>query len=544
MRVRRRVVWTAAALAAALGATACGGGSGDSGTTDGGDVVRIGIAEPRHLVPSNATESAGAQVLAALYTPLVEFDADKRPYEVAAESIESADNRVWTVKLKDGFTFHNGEPVVADSYLNAWNHAAYGPNGNGGGYFFEQIQGYDDMQSEDPDGEGPQKAPTPKARKLTGLRKVDNQTFTITLAGPFAEFESVLGYHVFSPLPNAAWSSDGVLKEDFEQAPIGNGPFKMKGTWEHDSKIEVERYDAYPGDKPKVRGVRFGIYQQLPTQYADLVAGNVDVVPTVPTENLSNAPADLGDRFKKSPFSSFQFLAFPTYQPEFAKPEVRKAISMAIDRDEIVKSVFKDSQTSARAFVSPVVAGARPDTCGEACQFDPARARAAYQAAGGSARLQISYNGDGGHQAWIEATCNQLRTNLGVECVATPESKFADLLEKVERRTPVGMFRMAWTMDYPSMQNYLGPLYGTDGSSNYYGYRNPDFDRLVREGVRAPNQAEAIKKYQQAEEILVRDMPVIPLRFGQNNFGHSERVRDVELDLFGRVDLLKIRTTG
>ncbi|MDW5328153.1 ABC transporter substrate-binding protein [Plantactinospora sp. KLBMP9567] len=544
MPVSRRMTWSAAALAVVLAATGCSGDGEDSSTPDADAVVRIGIAEPQHMIPSNTTESAGAQVLAALYTPLVEFDENKKPFEVAAESIESTDNTVWTVKLKGGYTFHNGEPVTADSYINAWNHAAYGPNGNGGAYFFGQIEGYDDLQSTDPDGEGPQKGPEPKARKLTGLKKVDDLTFTVTLSGSFAEFESVLGYHVFAPLPNAAWASDGVLKEGFEEAPIGNGPFKMKGTWQHDSRIEVERYDAHPGPKPKVGGVVFQIYQVLTADYADLLAGNNDVTRQVPIEALGTASGDLGDRFKKSPLSSFQFLAFPTFQPEFAKAEVRKAISMAIDRDELVKTIFKDSQTSARSFVSPLVAGARPDTCGEACQFDPARAKADYQAAGGPAKLQISYNGDGGHKEWIEATCNQLSNNLGVDCTSTPETRFTDLLNKVEVKTPVGMFRMAWSMDYPSMQNYLGPLYTTDGSSNYYGFSNAEFDRLVADGERAPNQEEAIKKYQEAEQILAREMPVIPLRFGQNNFGHSTRVRSVELDAFGQVDLLKIEATG
>ncbi|MBE1492084.1 peptide/nickel transport system substrate-binding protein/oligopeptide transport system substrate-binding protein [Plantactinospora soyae] len=542
--MRRRVTWSAMALAVVLAVTACSDDGGEPSPADGNGIVRIGLVEPQHLIPSNATESAGAQVIAALFTPLVDFDGEKKPFEVAAESIESSDNKLWTVKLKGGYTFHNGEPVTADSYINAWNHAAYGPNGNGGAYFFGQIDGYDDLQSTDPDGDGPQKAPEPKAKKLTGLQKVDELTFTITLSGPFAEFESVLGYHVFSPLPAAAWASDGVLKDGFEEALIGNGPFKMKGTWQHDSRIEVERYDAHPGTKPKIGGVVFQIYQALTADYADLVAGNNDVTKTIPTEHLASAPGDLGDRFKKSPLSSFQFLAFPTFQQEFAKPEVRKAISMAIDRDEIVKTIFKDSQTSARAFVSPAVAGARPDTCGEACVFDPAKAKAAYQAAGGPNRLQISYNGDGGHRDWIDATCNQLTNNLGVECVGTAETRFADLLTKVEEKTPVGMFRLGWSMDYPSMQNYLGPLYSTGGSSNYYGYSNPEFDRLVEEGVAAPNQDEAIKKYQQAEEILAREIPVIPLRFGQNNFGHSTRVGNVELDLFGQVDLLKIEVSG
>ncbi|MGI5212112.1 peptide ABC transporter substrate-binding protein [Plantactinospora sp. CA-290183] len=542
MQVRRLAAWTALPLAATLGLAACGGG--DSGGTDPNATVSIQIGEPQHLIPTNTNESSGNQVLSALFTPLVDYDAQNKPYEVAAESVTSSDNVVWTIKLKDGYTFHNGEKVTSDSYLNAWNYGAYAPNGQGNAYFFEKIAGYDDLQAEDPDGDGPQKAAEPKAKTMTGLKKVDDLTFTVTLAKPYTEFKTVLGYNAFYPLPQAAFSAPGVIKAGFEDAPVGNGPFKMKGTWQHDAKVEVERYDAYPGEKPKVAGAEFRIYQQLTAAYADVLSDNLDVDVTVPTENLSTAASDLGDRFQQSPASAFQFIAFPTYQKEFSTPEVRKAISMAIDRDEIAKSIFKGSQVSARSFVSPVVAGYRDDTCGEACEFDPGKAKAAYQAAGGPAQLEITYNGDGGHKDWVDATCNQLKANLGVDCVGTAEPKFSDLLTKVEDKQPVGLIRMGWLMDYPSMENYLGPLYTTNGSSNYYGYSNPDFDRLVQEGSTSATQEEAIQKYQQAEDILAKDMPVIPLRFGQNNFAHSTKVKNVEVDLFQVVDLTKIEVVS
>ncbi len=120
------------------------------------------------------------------------------------------------------------------------------------------------------------------------------------------------------------------------------------------------------------------------------------------------------------------------------------------------------------------------------------------------------------------------------------EPKFADLLTKLDQKQPIGMFRMGWVMDYPSMENYLGPIYTTDGSSNYYGYSNPQFDQLVKDGVSAATPEAAIAKYQAAEDLLVQDMPVVPLRFGQNVFGHSTKVKNVEIDLFNRVDLTKI----
>ncbi|MEU8218750.1 ABC transporter substrate-binding protein [Micromonospora taraxaci] len=533
MRVRRLAAWTALPLAVTLGLAACGsGGDGGSGGSDS-SVVSIQIAEPKHLVPTNTTEVSGAQVLTGLFSPLVDYDAQNKPYEVAAQSVTSSDNKVWTIKLKDGFTFHNGEKVTAEDYINAWNYGAYAPNGQDSNYFFEKIAGYADLQGK-----------TPKAKEMSGLKKVDDLTFTVTLSEPYIDFKTVLGYTSFYPMPDAAFSAPGVLKDSYEQAPIGQGPFKMKGTWQHDSKIEVERYDAFPGEKPKVKNVEFRIYQQLTAAYADVLADNLDVLPTIPTESLSTAPSDLGDRYQTSPMSSFQFLAFPTFDKDYSNPDVRKAISMAIDRDEITKSVFKGSQQSARSFVSPVLPGYRENTAGKAGEFNPTEAKKLYQAAGGPAKIVISYNGDGGHKDWVDATVNQLKANLGVDAVGSAEPKFADLLTKVEKKTPVGAFRMGWVMDYPTMEDYLGPLYSTNGSSNYYGYSNPEFDKLVKEGSAAKTQDEAIAKYQQAEDILAKDMPVIPLRFGENVFGHSSKVKNVEMDLFQRVNLVKIEAAS
>jgi oligopeptide transport system substrate-binding protein len=525
-------------VAAAL-AAGCDPLGGDAASEAAPGTVRIGITEPRHLVPSNTNDADGSQVLAALFTPLVGYDGDHKAQPLAAESIKSADRKVWTITLKDGYTFHNGEPVTADSYINAWNYAAYAPNDQANGYFFARIAGYADTQPADPDGSGPEPAAEPKSRTLSGLKKVDDSTFQVTLSMPFTEFPAMLGDTAFYPLPQAAWQSPGVLDPGFEDTVIGQGPFKLKGAWRRGAPIDLERYDAYPGDKPKVPAVRFQPYAQLTSAYGDLLAGDLDVLRTVPAEKLTSASEDLGDRYGHQVDSTLQFLAFPTYQQEFADPDVRAAISMAIDRD----AVFPDGQ-AARAFVAPVVSGYRDNGCGPACEFNAEAAKRLYAEASGPAKLQITYNEDGGHGSWVEAVCAQLRTNLGVACAGVPVPRFVDLLDKVAARQPVGLFRMGWPMDYPSMESYLGPLYSTTGSSNYSGYSNSRFDALVTEATQATSEADMIKKYQEAEDVLGQDMPVIPLRFGQTNYGWSARVRDVQVDGFGRVNLVAVESTG
>jgi oligopeptide transport system substrate-binding protein len=131
-----------------------------------------------------------------------------------------------------------------------------------------------------------------------------------------------------------------------------------------------------------------------------------------------------------------------------------------------------------------------------------------------------------------------------VTCVGVAEVNFSDMLVKIRERQPVGLFRMAWAMDYPSMENFLGPLYSSTGSANLNGYRNPEFDALLREGSQAPTLEESIAKYQAAEDILARDLPVLPLRVGQNSYGHSEHVRNVRIDILGGINLLDIELVG
>jgi oligopeptide transport system substrate-binding protein len=532
---------SALALAATVVVAGCGGGSSPGGPAT--NIVSIGVGEPKHLVPSNSGETEGAEVLNALFTPLVAYDAQFRPYELAAASITSPDNKTWTITLKPGWTFHNGEPVNADSFINAWNAGAWGPNAHDSNYFFDKIAGFADLNPSDG-------RTAPKAKKLTGLRKKDDLTLEVELKEPYVNFKAMLGYHAFLPLPMAAFSdvANNQIAASYEQQPIGQGPFKMKGTWEHDQQIEVERFADYKGDRPKVDGIRYKIYQQLTTSYQDLLAGQLDVLRRVPAENIGTARADLGDRFQQSPASTIQFLSFPTFDKHYSKVEIRKAISMAIDRDEIIHTIFQDSQKSLRSFVSPIVPGFRDNTCGEACTFNPAAAKALFQSAGGAAavggKIEIAYNFDGGHKAWVDATCNQLKRNLGVDCVPNPQPKFSELLVKLKAKQPVGAFRMGWVFDYPAMENYLAPLYTTTGSSNYYGYSNKEFDRLVAAGDKAATLDEATRFYHQAEDILTKDLPVLPLRAEQNNFAFSTNVKNVEVDLFNRVVIGKIEVAG
>jgi ABC-type transport system substrate-binding protein len=547
MTRHRTKTWMAIAAGAALVATACGDPSEDTAssgeTAASGGSFSMYVCEPEHLIPQNTNETCGGEVLGALFTPLVNFTPDESEMTfdgAIAESITSEDQKVWTIKLKDGFTFHNGEPVDAASYARAWNAGAYGPNAYGNNYFFANIEGYDALNPKDPDGDGPQEPAAPGTKELTGLEVVDDLTLKVTLEEPFSQFPLTVGYTAFFPLPKA-YEKD---PKAFEESPIGNGPFMMDGTWQHDQQIKLKRFEDYHGDKAKADAVTFKIYSNVNTAYNDLLAGNLDIMDSLPPERLGEAKSQFGDRFIERPSSSFTYLGFPLYDPKFEDPKLRQAMSMAIDRQAIIDAIFNGSFQPAKSVVSPVVTGSREDPCGEACTYNPERAKELLTEAGGwSGPLTLWFNSGAGHDKWMEAVSNQLRTNLGITDIQFKSLEFAEYLGLLDDEKVTGPFRLGWVMDYPSPQNYLEPIHSTNGSSNNTGYSNKKVDQLIAEGNAADSVEAGIEAYNKAEDQILEDMPIIPMWFGKVQAGHSDNVDNVVIDAFTRVRVEDVTVT-
>lgn len=526
-----RLVAGAAVLA--LATTACGGSGGD-GDGGGGDTTTsfaMYLGEPQHLVPGNDSELYGIQVLRYLFTGLVDFDPKTRaPVNMMAESITSKDQQVWTIKIKQGWKFHNGEPVTAQSYIDAWNLAAYAPNGFANNYFFEHIKGYDALNPTD--------GGKPKAKTMSGLQKVDDYTIRVMLTAPFSQFPITLGYSGFDPLPSVAFKD---LKQ-FELHPIGNGPYQMDGDWNHNQEIKIKKYPGYKGSNAgHVDKIDFKIYSDEQTAYNDLLAGNLDLA-DVPVGQLEQAKQQLGDRYIQAPTSGFYHLDFPMYDNRFQNVHLRYAVAMAINRKAIIDKILGGADTPARSLVSPVVQGHRDDPCGVHCTFNPKLARQELKKAGGwQGKMTLWLSNSSDYKVWMQAIANSLRKNLGIQDIGFKQQEFAQYLESQHDHKIDGPMQNDWFMDYPSMQNYLEPLYVKGGSANRIAYHNPKVDALIEQGDRAPNVQAGYKYYYQAEDIVLKDMPVIPLWFNETQEARSERITNVVIDPFGLVRLSDVQ---
>lgn len=528
MRVSRSKAVLAVGAALALVMSGCG--SSDSEDEASGGELRYDIGEPESLIPTHTNESNGSTVLQALYTGLINYDAKtKEPVNVIADSIESEDQKVWTIKMKEGFTFHNGEPVNADAFIRAWNYGAFGPNAQGNSYFFDRIVGYADLQSKDPDGkEGPLKAPAPKTDKLSGLEKVSDTEIKVTLTNPFSGFPLMLGYTAFVPLADACLKDMKACGE----APIGNGPFKLEGKWEHKQRIDTVRFDDYKGDKAQLDKLSFRIYDKVDTAYQDFVAGNIDMLDTTPPEKYTEAKQQFGERLIEEPTSQFTYVGLPSYVTSLQDKKIRQALSLAIDREAIVKNVLNGRFAVAKSVVSPVVPGSRTDAC-KHCDYDPAKAKTLLAEAGGwkGGKIQLWFNAGSGHDVWMQAVGDQLKKNLGIDYEFKGSLQFAEYGNVADEKKFTGPFRLGWLMDYPSPENYLKPLYGTQGSSNNTSYSNKAVDDLITKGDGASSLDAGIKEYQAAEDLVLEDLPVLPMWFGKSSTIYSDKVGGVEYNV-------------
>ncbi|GAA0512977.1 peptide ABC transporter substrate-binding protein [Saccharopolyspora subtropica] len=539
MRKGRLAAMVAAPLAVAMIATGCGGGGSGSGE-DG--IITLHWGEPENpLVPANTTEEMGGFIIDALFTGLVEYRAsDLKVENAVAESIETTDNQNFTIKLKPGWTFHDGTPVEAHNFVDAWNYAAYGPHGFQGASFFEQIEGYDALQTEDPDGDGPAQAPTPPTDKMSGLQVVDPLTFTVKLKQPFTIFPVVLGYSAYKPLPDTFFRDP----KGFEAHPIGNGPFKFESRVPN-VELNVTAYDKYAGDnKPTIKGAKFKVYNELDAAYQDLVSGNLDFLEAIPVSALvgDRWKQDLGDRAHQKPGLLTQNLGFPLYDERFKNPLLRKAISMSIDRKTIAQQVFAGGRDPADGFATPAVDGYRPNQCGEACEFNPEKARQYLQQAGGfPGVLTVETNADGGHNEWVQAVAASIRQNLGIETQFVPTPTFGEFRQKANGFQFSGLFRTGWKADYPNLETFLTQLYRTNASSNDYKYSNPAFDAALDRANAAPTVEAATAAYADAEKLLAEDLPVIPLWTQPVQYGFSERIAAGEVKAYRILDLTTVR---
>jgi len=531
---RNKIALAGIALLAAgtLALAGCAGGSNPDSSgkpAAGGDasaIIKTNGSEPENpLIPTNTNEVGGGKILDSIFAGLAYYDGKGALVNDMAEEIKVDSPTKLTVTLKKGQKFTDGTEVKADNFIKAWDYGAQLSNKQLNQSWFSDIVGFST------DADSP----------LTGLKKVDDTTFTIELSSPVAaDFATRLGYSAFYPLPDVAFKDMAA----FGEKPIGNGPYKLAEgeAWKHGVSIDLVKNDDYQGGR-KVQngGLTITFYSSLDAAYADLQSGEVDVIDAIPDTAISTFESDLGDRAVNQPAAIFQSFTIGEQVAHFSGEEGklrRAAISMSIDREAITKTVFNNTRTPASDFTSPVIDGWSDKLDGaDVLKYNKDEAKKLWAEADKispwSGTFQIAYNSDGGHQTWVDAVSNSIKNTLGIEAAGAPYVDFATLRAAVNargadgKRTIQTANRSGWQADYPAQYNFLFPLYSTGASSNDGDYSNPEVDKLLEEGASATDSKKATEDFTKAQEILLKDLPAIPLWYSNVSGGYSEKVQNV-----------------
>jgi oligopeptide transport system substrate-binding protein len=537
------VTATLSACGPAITNQASGGKPAAAASIDTNAIIRYNETEPASaLVPGNTVEVGGIGVLGTLFRGLVEYNAKTAAPEFAvADSIATTDSKVYTVKLKSGWTFHDGTAVTAHSFVDAWNYTAYSPNLMAGASYLSHIEGFGQVNNATPDGKQPAKLPARK--ELSGLKVVDDHTFTVTLDAPFSQFVTQLGSAPFFPLP-ASFFTD---RKAYEAHPVGDGPFEFV-SWTPGKDLLVKRYDAFAGaQQAKIGGVDFRFYADLDKAYADLLANKLDYLSFTPWTVTVNGQVKKdfpATQRKAYSYLGYQAISFPLYDQRWADPKVREAISMAIDRVDLIKQVFNGARVPATGLVPPNVAGHLDNQCGELCTYQPAKAKALFDASGFTGPITLTSNIDSGNAQWMKVTCASIQKALGRECQFLPATTLGDFRTKLYSHQTTAMFRSAWVADYPSIENFLNPLFKTGASANVGVYTNPTVDSLLTRADAAPSAAEGNALYQQAERLVLKDMPTIPIWWQSGTAAWGSKLHDIQPTQFRELDFLSVTVSS
>ena len=441
----------------------------------------------------------------------------------------NSDATEYTIKLNKGWKFTNGEAVTARSFADAWSFAANVKNAQKTASRFSTIQGYDELQNPNVD---------PKAT-LSGLSTPDDYTLVVKLNKPDSVFPTKLAHQSYFPLPSVAFKD---IKK-FGQAPIGNGPYKFK-SWTHNKNIIVVPNRDYKGSRKVANnGIEYRVYTDEESAYSDVLAGNLDVLDQVPQSAVKTFRKDSGVTAYSQAGSSFESFVIPEHLEHFGNDEEgqlrRQAISMAINRNQIVKKIYSGTKTPTTDFTSPLVPEyAKNLKNGDNLKYNAAKAKELWKKADAikpwSGGFRIAYNADGGHKEWVDAVCNQIKNTLGIDAEGDPYATFSDVRKRVTDRSITTAFRSGWMLDYPSAEDYLNPLYASSSAdghgSNDGDYKNAEFDKLLNAALAQTDVEKRTDDFTKAQEVLAEDLPVIPLWYDNVAAVSATNVKNVSFD--------------
>ncbi|MFE0505813.1 peptide ABC transporter substrate-binding protein [Peribacillus butanolivorans] len=480
------------------------GGSSDSAKSK---VLNVNnSSEPGSLHPANAQGTHESWILEHTFEGLTKKTEEGKIVPGVAESWKiSEDGLKWTFKLKDGLKWSNGDPLTANDFEYAWKYALKPETAADYAYQLYYLKGgeaYNSKKGKEED---------------VGVKATDDLTLEVTLEQPTPYFLDLTSFYTFYPIDkkvqeeNPKWALDA-------KTHVSNGPFKLT-EWKHKESLKIEKNENYyDKDKIKLDAVNFALIEDENTAWQMYQSGELDIAYPLPVD-VQGQLVNSGDKeFKNGAELAVYYYNFNTKVKPFNNAKVRKALSMAIERKKITDNVAQGGQKPAFGVIPPGIPDASGDfqeNTGDLFAENVDEAKKLLKeglAEEGMKELpdfSILYNTLDSHKKIAEAVQGMWRDNLGVE-VTLENAEFQVKLDR-EKAGDFEISRAGWVGDYVDPMTFM--LWETDGAYNDADWSNKEYDKYLKVAKSTMEPKERMAALHKAEEVLIDEMPILPVYF-------------------------------
>ena len=534
---RRNFLKVAGVSAAALGLAACGGSKSGSTATSGstagstaggvntaGFTVQYG-SNPETLDPALNSAIDGANTIITIFEPLLLINENNEVVGGQAESWEtSEDGLTWTFTMRDGLKWSDGTDLNAKDFEYSFKRmvdpntaAPYAETCLGMIDGFEEAAGF-------PDADGnPTAEPNPDA--LNVKASDDGKTLTIVLSYPCSYFDKMAAFATMSPVQQATVEANGDAWCTSPDTFVSNGPY-MITDWTPSERIVLTKNPNYVGgwDSSKIVSdtITLLLLEDSSASYAAYNSGEAVLVKDVPTDEIpSLTKAEDGGDFYVDTILGTYYVSLNLQRDAFKDAKVRKALSLAIDRDYVANTIMQGTYSAADSIVGPGIVdesgyfhdnGNAPYISAD-YEANLAEAKKLLEEAGypngeGYPTIEYSTN-DAGYHVPLAEYLQQAWGDLGI--TLTINKMEWSSFTPARRAGEYDVARNGWVMDYNDPSNMLD-LFCSGNGNNDGKYANPDFDAAI-DASRVADSAEHFAQLHKAEDILMEDMGCLPIAY-------------------------------
>ena len=482
-------------------------GCGSSGPDDNKKILRITVgAEPEDVDPHVVTGVPEHHIIASLTEGLVAEDpVDLHPVPGVAEKWDiSEDGKVYTFHFRENAKWSNGDPVTANDFSQSYKRILTPALASKYAYMLFVMEGAEAYS-------------TGKLKDFSkvGVKALDDRTLQITLNAPTPYFLSLLNHYTWFPVHiDTVEKNGGMTKrgsgwtkpENF----VGNGAFTLK-SWQLGRKLVVEKSQTYwDAATTKLEEIHFFAIETETTQENTFRAGQLHNIYNLHIDKIATYKKQYPNELRIKPHLACYFYRFNVTKKPCDDVRVRKALAMAIDRDLIVQNVTKGEQMVADFFTPPGVAGytARARIGGNVEEARRLLAEAGFPNGEDFPSLELLYNTTEGHRIIAEAIQQMWKKNLNID-IKLENQEWKVYLDR-QREMDYQVSRAGWTGDYPDPNTFLD-MWTSWSQQNQTGWFDPKYDELIRKAAVTKNPDARLEVFQEAEEILMDQLPIIPI---------------------------------